>query len=45
MNFAFDELMDYNLHLIREFYANLDPLQPEYDVQIRGQVWRLKHTI
>lgn len=38
MAFVFDQPMECNLYLLREFYANWDPRDPNHEVKIRGKV-------
>lgn len=42
MKFVFEEPIECNLHLIREFYANWDPQQADFSVQIRGQAMKFE---
>lgn len=38
MNFLFEQPTECNLHLIKEFYANWDPQDPNSEVKIHGLV-------
>ena len=40
MNFIFHQPTECNLHLVREFYANWEPSDPDHELKICGKVIR-----